>query len=254
MPIYVILAFLIVLFSDHPASAREMQLTIYDDGYSCPANCDAHVVFAPSDNGTRYAFHPNSTRTQPEPCVRGETCVICFGESDKSCMSVMYRGHGPEAGRFDFTPTFYSANCPRADIPSALEKECRALDSAARSKGYADALNCFETPTDAKCTAVMAQAKVVKDADIPKRDRCLKVGEDHYNDEQTDPKERRSDDCNYSEQSLGNMGNTGSSCCRRRAETARMSISSGSTAARPTFVSPHTPIPSAAPSTQKDKR
>jgi len=129
--------------------------------------------------------------------------VICFGESDKSCMSVMYRGHGPEAGRFDFTPTFYSANCPRADIPSALEKECRALDSAARSKGYADALNCFETPTDAKCTAVMAQAKVVKDADIPKRDRCLKVGEDHYNDEQTDPKERRSDDCNYSEQSLG---------------------------------------------------
>lgn len=56
MPIYVILAFLIVLFSDHPASAREMQLTIYDDGYSCPANCDAHVVFAPSDNGTRYPF------------------------------------------------------------------------------------------------------------------------------------------------------------------------------------------------------
>ena len=37
------------------ATAEEIKLTIYDDGKSCPAGCDAHVVFHQSMNGTELA-------------------------------------------------------------------------------------------------------------------------------------------------------------------------------------------------------
>jgi hypothetical protein len=76
-----------------PASARNIKLTIYDDGLSCPGNCDAHVVIFPSDNGTRYAFRSNSTRSNPQKCIYGDDCVICFGESEATCMHAKYRGN-----------------------------------------------------------------------------------------------------------------------------------------------------------------
>jgi hypothetical protein len=55
-----------------PAHARDMKLTIYDDGLSCPGNCDSHVVMFRTDNGTRFAFRPDSTRTNPGKRISGK--------------------------------------------------------------------------------------------------------------------------------------------------------------------------------------
>jgi hypothetical protein len=119
-----------------PASARDMRLTIYDDGLSCPGNCDAHVVMSAQDNGTRNAFRPGSSRNAPQRCVPGESCTICFGNADDSCVTVLYRGEGPRPGTFDFTPSFYDASCPRADIPTALRRQCASVDRAVANLGY----------------------------------------------------------------------------------------------------------------------
>jgi hypothetical protein len=133
-----------------PASAREMKPTIYGDGRSCPGNCDAHVVLHPSDNGTRYAFAPSSSRSAPAKCQAGQPCRICFGEPDNTCMTVLYRGAGPERGRFDFTSAFYDANCGRPGIPTALARQYSSMDGAAQSLGYRGSwINCFAPTTRA---------------------------------------------------------------------------------------------------------
>jgi hypothetical protein len=187
------------------ANARNMQLTGYDDGVSCPANCDAHVVMNPGDNATRYAHSPDSSRASPKLCVNGKECVICFGEADASCMSATYRGGGPDPGRFDFTPAFYQANCGRSDIPSALKAQCASLDKAAARLGYTKRTNCIATPTVDKCKQLIADAQLKQDADVVKRNSCLK-DETAYNKGQTDPKEKRTNECNYSLLLLGGSG------------------------------------------------
>lgn len=192
-----------ILICVWPAKARNIKLTIYDDGLSCAANCDAHVVMFRTDNGTRYAFRPDSSRSHPQKCVSGEDCVICFGEANATCMHARYRGNGPSVGRFDFTPAFYSENCPRADIPTALREQCNSLDQAASRLRYVDAINCFNSPGDPKCKAIMTSSRAAQEADIPKRKQCIQVGQKKYNASQSDPKERRANDCNYSELSLG---------------------------------------------------
>ncbi len=199
-----ILVAVLVLFAvANAADARDMMLTIYDDGMSCPGNCDAHVVFRGEENGTRYAHSPESKRDAPGKCVENHDCVVCFGESDDSCMTVMYRGSGPERGRFDFTPAFYQANCKRDDIPAALKNECASQDRAIVKYGYDKRRNCFLTPTDAKCVAVLASSKAAQDADNPKRQQCLQMGEKAFNAAQTSAKEKRANDCNYSDAPLG---------------------------------------------------
>lgn len=40
--------------------AADIKLTLYDDGLSCPENCDAHVVFHSALNGTKHAHAPVS--------------------------------------------------------------------------------------------------------------------------------------------------------------------------------------------------
>jgi len=184
-------------------SARDMMPTIYDDGRSCPGNCDAHVVFAPRENGTRYAFSPASSRGRPSRCISGHQCRICFGENDSSCMLALYRGAGPKAGRFDFTPAFYDRNCSRGDIPQALRTQCASLDRAVARHRYDTAVNCFLTPGHPRCSALIASARAAQQADEPKRRRCLALGETRYNREQTDPRERRTNSCNYSLLRLG---------------------------------------------------
>lgn len=47
-----------------PARA-DFKITVYPDGASGPGGCDAHVVFKPKYNGTRAAFNPASSRTNP---------------------------------------------------------------------------------------------------------------------------------------------------------------------------------------------
>jgi hypothetical protein len=192
-----------VMFFAPAVQAREMQLTIYDDGRSSPGDCDAHVVFYPSDNGTRYAFQPSSSRLNPAACVEGNLCRICFGEADSSCMDALYRGGGPKAGRFDFTPAFYQANCSRTDIPAALRAQCDSLDSAAKKLKYSTAINCFLTPNDAKCVKATEQASAAQAADMPKYNSCIALGQTKFNAAQSDPKERRSNECNYSALALG---------------------------------------------------
>jgi hypothetical protein len=59
-----------------------------------------HVVLNKANNGTRYAFRPDSSRATPKKCVTSQTCRICFGEADSSCMNALYRGGGPKVGAF----------------------------------------------------------------------------------------------------------------------------------------------------------
>lgn len=195
-----------LLLAASGAQARQMTPTIYDDGISCPGNCDAHVVMNAADNGTINAFRPGSSRPSPKPCAIGSECTICFDDSKGSCMDVTYRGGGPIAGRFDFTPAFYAENCARPDVPDALKDQCRSLDRQAASHGYTKAINCLAEPDDAKCKALIASAKAAQDADIPKREACLKLGEAAYNKAQADPTERRTNECDYTELLLGGTG------------------------------------------------
>jgi hypothetical protein len=192
-----------------PAFALDMKLTIYDDGKSCPGDCDAHVVINSNDNGTRFAFLPGSSRGTPQKCKAGEACTICFGEPVNTCMDALYRGGGPPAGKFDFTPAFYDENCGRDDIPKALKDQCAALDAAVVNGGYNSRINCFDNPGHAKCTAAMAAAAAAQQADEPKRELCLSLGESSYNSQQSNAKDRRSNGCNYSQQRLGGPNSNG---------------------------------------------
>jgi hypothetical protein len=183
--------------------AREFLLTIYNDGYACPGACDAHVVFNPIENGTRYAHSPDSTRDKPSKCTEKHDCVVCFNEEDANCMTVKYRGGGPKPGRFDFTLAFYQAYCSRTDIPEKLVEACAGQLETAHAHHYDTAINCFKTPDNPKCKPLMDAALAAQQADLPKRKDCLRLTQKVYNARQTDPKERRWDDCNYSEMLLG---------------------------------------------------
>jgi hypothetical protein len=118
-------------------------------------------------------------------------------------MTARYLGGGPPVGTFDFTPAFYDVNCSRHDIPAALKQQCSRLDAAVRSHGYGRRINCFGTPGERKCQSVMASAKEAQNEDERKREQCLQMGEARYNQQQTDPRQRRANDCNYSELRLG---------------------------------------------------
>jgi hypothetical protein len=198
-----LLAAVLVLAVCTPANARNMTPTIYDDGMSCPAGCDAHVVINNADNGTRNAFSVDSTRSSPRKCRSGEPCNICFSDAADSCMQAVYRGAGPPAGTFDFTPAFYDTNCGGTGIPQALKQQCEALDRAARNLGYQRATNCFASPAAPACIAIMAEAARQQAEDRPERDKCLSLGESAYNQQQSDPKKRRANACDYTQQKLG---------------------------------------------------
>lgn len=206
LPLMVAYAFITLCCLISGATARTLKPTIYDDGLSCPNNCDAHVVFSPSENGTRYAFSPETTRQRPSACVSGHECRICFDESDQSCITVLYRGNGPHKGRFDFTPAFYEANCNRHDLPNALVRECRAQEHAVASHHYDTAINCFDQPAHPRCQSVMQAAKAAREADEPKYAKCLSAGEAAYNQSQTNMNERRTNECAYTLSLSGGNG------------------------------------------------
>jgi hypothetical protein len=190
-------------------AARDMKLTMYADGHSCPGGCDAHVVINAADNGTRQAFAPGSSREAPQRCQTGAACTICFGDGDDTCMQALYRGAGPPAGTFDFTPAFYDANCGVSGIPGALMRQCAALDAAVRSRGYDTRINCFAHPDKSRCITPLAAAQARRAADEPKRQRCLEIGQSAFNAEQNDPKDRRSNACSYSAERSGGPNSRG---------------------------------------------
>jgi hypothetical protein len=154
-------------------SAHELELTIYDDGRSCPGNCDAHAVLNAAQNGTLHAYLPG-TRSNPKKCRKGEMCKICFGHSSNTCMAVLYRGSGPPSGKVDFTPAFYRQHCGVPDIPKALVDQCAALDRAVSKRKYHTKLNCVSGDTSARCVSAVAKAQSEYDADDV-RIRCTSV-------------------------------------------------------------------------------
>src|SRR5678815_3529015 len=126
---------LIAIFLTLPASsaqpqARRMFPTTYDDGKRQPGNCDAHVVFHPSVNGTRNAFDPASTRESPRKCVKDQFCRICFSEQADSCMLARYRGVdqmwiGLISRQPSMKRTVLSLNYHKRFLPSAAVQKLR---------------------------------------------------------------------------------------------------------------------------------
>lgn len=191
------------------AVAHTIGVTMYDDGLSCPGNCDAHVVLNQGDNGSSHAFAVGSTAESPQPCRSGQICNICFDHSTESCLQVMYRGSGPPAGKFDFTPTFFAETCGQAGIPAALLRHCGHLDNMVVSRGYTTRANCFATPDHPSCGTVMTAAEQRKEVDSELRKQCLEMGQNTFNVAQNDPNMRRTHACNYSHLSLGGPNSNG---------------------------------------------
>jgi hypothetical protein len=189
------------------APAREMMATIYDDGKACPGNCDAHVVFDRSNNGTSNAYDPSSKRTTPEKCRIGQTCTICFSDAAESCMSALYRGAGPGIDRFDFTPAFYEQNCNKTGLPIQFTQVCTTL--AARMKKYEAQVNCILTPDDKRCAAVINPARLRKKIDDPIFDKCQQMGTKAFNALYPGhPEKQRMDgDCGYEKLRTGHNSN-----------------------------------------------
>src|SRR5690606_8029978 len=158
--------------------AATLTLTTYDDGVSCPADCDSHVVFSPRHNGTRNALAPaagsdplaNRADAVRFPCTRDAPCVVCFAEPSDSCITTVYRGSGPPLGRVDATPAFMKQWCDEPMLPAAVVTECARLrGNAARLEAR---VNCFAEPTHPLCAAKMEAAAAVKEADAPEFAKC----------------------------------------------------------------------------------
>ena len=188
--------------------ASNMTATIYDDGKSCPNDCDAHVVFHRRYNGTRNAFHPSSSRSAPEKCVAGQPCKICFSEDDASCMLAMYRGAGPDVGRFDFTPAFYEENCSKPNLPAAFARQCRSAQPTIDI--LKNQINCIATPDHEKCKALIDTVARRKAADDVLYDECKRLGEAAFNRKHSgQPGMQRSNDCAYEKLSTGGPNSKG---------------------------------------------
>jgi hypothetical protein len=172
---------LIVLFllPAPSTSAAGVNLTIYDDGFSCPAECDAHVVFDSAMNGTNYAHSPNSSLGRFDKCDPNSECRICFDENSKECMNVMYRGGGPHSNTFDFTPAFYEKYCPQSSIPLALADKCKSLN--AQATALDGRVNCIRNPDHTKCVDLIKAAKERHAADRPIYEQCKRVGNVRFN-------------------------------------------------------------------------
>ncbi len=188
------------------ASTAAPKLTIYDDGLSCPNQCDSHVVFHPSLNGTKFAQHPDSTPAKPRGCLRDSDCRICFDDKAKECLVVPYRGNGPSKNTFDLTPAFYSLWCVKSAIPTRLRSQCESLME--RSKRLFGRINCIVNPDHAKCQVMMQAAVKDKQKDTEKYQQCRIEGQATYNASRHD-KDKRAHNCTYSYLSIGGPNSRG---------------------------------------------
>ncbi len=202
-----IFTILLLTLSTSPSLAKSIRMTIYDDGKSCPASYNAHVVFKESLNGTTFAHDPGTPKAPFKKCSIGSSCEICFDDKSRtSCMKVEYQGGGPHADTFDFTPNFYKENCPNTSIPNQLKIQCAALDKAA--KPLAKKTNCIQNPSDPKCIAIIKTAETLQTADLPLYDQCKKEGEAKFNRGRPIG-EQRSNDCAYEKKGTGGPNSKG---------------------------------------------
>lgn len=191
--------------------ALEIRLTMYADGKSCPANCDAHVVFDnPSTgtklNGTEFAHTPSSTDTSYKKCTQNTECEICIASGRKQCFTVMYRGAGPSKNTFDFTPAFFEARCQNTEGLPSLKKKCDELirDAAALK----NRINCIRTSEHVACKDLMTRAKAQQETDLVSYQQCKSLGAAQFNN--TKPvAQRRSSDCAYEAKGTGGPNSKG---------------------------------------------
>jgi hypothetical protein len=198
--IVLLLAFLPV------AQAETMRLTLYDDGLSCPGNCDAHVVFEPALNGTEFAHSPASRNRPFAKCIRGEPCRICLESSDRQCLEVTYRGNGPGAKTFDLTPSFYQKACATEPEQPLLAAKCSELKQAARALD--NRTNCIANPDSTGCGALIQRALAAQTQDQPKYQSCITQGEARYNRDKP-AAEKRSNHCAYEFKGTGGPNSRG---------------------------------------------
>ncbi|MDD5322943.1 MAG: hypothetical protein PHD43_20500 [Methylococcales bacterium] len=199
-----LLAFLMISPQIH---SETMRLTIYDDGRSCPANCDAHVVFDRSLNGTIFAHDPISSLAPFKKCALNTLCQICFDDrSNSSCMTATYRGNGPHPKTFDFTPEFYKQNCSNPAIPAELRQHCKSLAIAAKALDMRT--NCIANLNDPKCVALIKKANSLQAADLPLYEKCKRDGETNFNKNRP-VAQQRSNDCAYEKKGTGGPNSSG---------------------------------------------
>lgn len=126
----------------------ELHATCYDDGASCPGDCDEHVVANNATNGSARFHAPGSTPGRWRDCRNGQDCEVCFGDDPADCITVTYRGTGPDAGRADFTASFWEELCAVEDLPETLDDECDRIEDG--SEGLS-AISCLEQPDAPGC-------------------------------------------------------------------------------------------------------
>jgi hypothetical protein len=207
MRLFTTLLLLIVAGIATPAaSSQTVRLTIYDDGLSCPANCDAHVVFANSLNGTEFAHDPSQITPPFAKCVVGKTCRLCLVTSGKQCLEATYRGGGPAPMTFDFTPAFYSQACEVTPPQELLAKKCAELRAAA--KALVGRRNCIAQPKTEACTGLIDSARSAQTVDRSEFNQCIAQGEAIFNKERP-KKEQRSNRCAYEKHGTGGPNSKG---------------------------------------------
>ena len=161
------------------AGGGGIRLTVYDDGLSCPSDCDAHVVFNSVLNGTEFAHDPKTPSMPFAKCIAGQNCRLCLESGGKQCLGVVYRGGGPPANTFDFTPAFYQAVCMKPPSQPLLAAKCSILRKAAEK--LEGRTNCIVTPDDPSCSVTMRRAALARTADRVEYSKCLALGEAKYN-------------------------------------------------------------------------
>lgn len=212
--VQLLLSSFLLLPTANAASADRFLPTIYSDGSACPHDCDAHVVFNRAHNGTKYASLPGSSRDAPERCTVGNTCRICFGERDDTCMEAIYRGGGPSKWRFDFTPAFYEVTCEKSPLPRAFNRQCAAFAEQykrlTKHQSY-----CLADRTAKGCEEVLARAEAAKAADKLLWDECHRLGEQAFNRKyRNQPALQRSLACAYELHGTGGPNSKGETWLR----------------------------------------
>jgi hypothetical protein len=189
-----------------PSSAAAVRLTMYDDGLSCPSDCDAHVVFDERMNGTEFAHDPASANGPLQRCSLGKPCRLCIEPGAQECFVTTYRGGGPAENTFDLTPAFFEQNCPTLQHLAALKAKCAeiAVDAARLN----DRINCIRDSSAAACTSIMDAAIQARDQDRPVFEECRQRGQAAFNAGRPQA-EQRSLGCAYEAVGTGGPNSNG---------------------------------------------
>ncbi len=157
-------------------SQDELHATCYDDGDSCPGGCDEHVVAHNTTNGTARYHAPGSTPGNWRDCRNGQDCEVCFGNDPADCITVTHRGTGPDAGRADFTASFWEELCALDDLPDTLDDECDRIE---QGSDRLQTVSCLEDHDYPGCEDIAPTAEEVAAARQAVQD-CLEREDNNW--------------------------------------------------------------------------